>query len=771
MKTIIVSSDIQGINFPAGGIATFVTHFSKLLRTAGYDVTILSSRGKVTQLDPLWWAYYQTHGINIVQINDPVSPVHTWGDLWSIRRSEEVAAHISDADIVYFQDWHANGFHTVRQKRFRLYQKPICVTVLHGCAAWLRQSMHRFPTIPDDLNLDFVEQYTANNSDFVVSPSQFMIDWVVANGWKLPPPERVRVLGLPIMDLPPIVDCPSPQKRYERIIFFGRLETRKGFEIFVEALCQIADQSPIYLKNITEVVLLGSDASHQFGTVESALAILRDKSIAAKHINQLNSSDAQQYLAENAHSSLVVMPNLSDNFPYAVIEASLIKNLNIICSEQGGIPEILGVKGKHQLFAPTVPSLVEHLKTWLKQEPTSNTNLGQYNHIRANKQWLSFHEQVSNHAQKQPPRKPLVNSKIDTPLLQSNEKHVDICIPYYNHGQYLPQLLQSLEHQTYQNFNVIIVDDGSTDPESHTIFSKMKSKYRGRKWRFIQQENAYLGAARNTAVKNGNAEYICFIDADDVAAPNTIKRFLEAIELSKVDCLASYKYLFKSNSLPVDFISQKTIVPPHQLYKPIGSSMVAGILMNVFGGAGIIIRRDVFNKIGGFTEERDLTGEDYELLAKLNLAGFKVDVIPEYLYYYRVTPNSMIRTTDRYSNTLRALRAYTDQMQALGLGTVPIAFHGLYQQFIELQAELNRLKQQQHNPEQPQQKTIEHKIMLLNQKLESQNWKIQHQLDIQQNQINRPPSPIQIIRGLYWFLVPTFIRLSLRNWRQKFLRR
>src|SRR3972149_1777245 len=134
MKTVIVSSDIQGINFPTGGIAAFVTHFSELLRAGRYEVTVLSARGEMTPIDPMWAATYQTRGIDVVQVAEQPSPVHTWGDSWSVRRSEEIAKYVKNADVVYFQEWHANGLQTVRQKRFSGKSRPVCVTVLHGCS-------------------------------------------------------------------------------------------------------------------------------------------------------------------------------------------------------------------------------------------------------------------------------------------------------------------------------------------------------------------------------------------------------------------------------------------------------------------------------------------------------------------------------------------------------------------------------------------------------------------------------------------------------------
>lgn len=776
MKIILVSSDVYGLNFPTGGIATFIYHFSELLQTAGYEVCILCSRGEKDPLHPRWWTNYQAKGIQIIQIEDPPPPVHIWGDLWSVRRSEAIASLIDSAEVVYFQEWHANAFHAVRQKHLGLRKMPVCVTVLHGCSEWLRTAMQQYPRVPDDLTLDFAEQYATRYSDFLVSPSRYMLEWVKQHGWILP--DKSHVLGLPFLPAPPItLPEPAVLSQLRRLVFFGRMETRKGFELFVEALLLLAQEHPQVEEKIEEVVFLGGESANRFGGSAAAIDLLRAAGFKVVVLNTLTSFEAQTYLRTHRHDTLVVLPSLAENFPYALIETSLIAGLNVICSREGGMPEILGEKGSAQLFAPNRRALAGKIAECFAQPPRSAGALGRYDYAEINRRWLQFHEEVCAYARHLKSSRASLPVKTSPPSENMPAAAVDVCIPYFNQAAYLPQLLTSLEHQTCQDFRVIVVDDGSTDAEARKVFQEMEEKYSARGWRFIRQPNAYLGAARNAAARAGDAPFLCFIDADDIAAPTMVERFLNAIRHSGDDCLACYKILFVHEGLPYDLTTGMMTVAPHQLYKPLGNSLTAGLVMNVFGGAGMIIRRTVFEILGGYTEESGFTGEDYEFFAKLALSEYRMDVVPEYLYFYRVVEGSMLRTTERYLNTQRVLRVYTDHLQKSGLGALATAFHGLHQHAQSLENKVNTLKTQlalptiaQDSPNHPLQ-DLEGKLWPLEHKLETQLWQVEHKIDLQTALMQQPPSPYRFLQGLYHFVVPLALRLRLRSWRRRLARK
>src|SRR3972149_1699479 len=105
----------------------------------------------------------------------------------------------------------------------------------------------------------------------------------------------------------------------------------------------------------------------------------------------------------------------------------------------------------------------------------------------------------------------------DRPL---HPPRVSVIIPCYNLGPYLDEAVGSVLSQTYQDFEILVVDDGSTDPATRTLLAD----YRRPKTRVIQLPHGGLAAARNAGVANAGGEYLCALDADDRLASSFLAK-------------------------------------------------------------------------------------------------------------------------------------------------------------------------------------------------------------------------------------------------------
>lgn len=223
---------------------------------------------------------------------------------------------------------------------------------------------------------------------------------------------------------------------------------------------------------------------------------------------------------------------------------------------------------------------------------------------------------------------------------------LSVCMAHYNHARYLPWALDSLEQQTYPDFEVIVTDDGSTDAEARKIFAE-EERRRDARFRFFRKENSGPGETRNFCAAQATGDCLVFMDADNLAAPGMLRTFAEAMARTQVDALTCHFEAF-----PADYIG---LMPPRRLYRsaPTGQDLVTGLLENMFGDTNMAVRSSVFRALGGMHPTR--TGvEDWEFLARLGLTGHTQDVIPETLFYYRLTPEGISRN-NAHMNTLECI--------------------------------------------------------------------------------------------------------------------
>ncbi len=668
-RVALVTHDVQTINGRSGGVAAFVTHFGRLLRNSGEEVTIILTRQETqpVYVDENWRRRYREWGIDLIELHNSELAPDRWSDTWTVRLSEQVTPVLKGFDIAYFQDWANVAFHATRVKRFSLEPMPVLVTVLHGPSNWIRVGNQRYPEIPEDLYLDYIERYAARHSDMVISPSSYLVGWARQNGWQLP--REPAVLGLPYLD-PRRHGASLLSPALTKLIFFGRLEIRKGFAIFVAALRLLFRDNKDALRNLAAIVLLG--AEQEAGSVERVRRELSELGVPVTHAGDLDAEGAGDFLAQHAADALVVVPSPVENFPYSVIEASRIPGLRLLCSNGGGIPEIFNGQGDAQLFEPFALGLATKIAEWFAA-PSGSHEVIAYDAEAANARWLEFHRRaLESVAPVSPPLPPLSAT-------------VDICIPHFNQSAYLGQLLSGLERQTTRHFGVIAVDDGSR-PAERAGFQTLAEQYQHRGWKFVTQANSFVDAARNRAASLSRADYLLFVDADDFPAPHTIERILQAATLSGVDCLVAAGVLFEGDQSPYDAKSQTMSANVRARYSPLGPDLICGLLdPNVLGPSMILIRRSAFNAVGGYREVRGAAHEDWELQIRLVMAGYQVDVLPEFLLYFRQSEGGLSRTSGQYEARQRLIETYEDALNKVGLRGLATAVVTLLQRRRELE--------------------------------------------------------------------------------------
>ena len=225
-----------------------------------------------------------------------------------------------------------------------------------------------------------------------------------------------------------------------------------------------------------------------------------------------------------------------------------------------------------------------------------------------------------------------------------------IIIPLYNKAPYIRKALESVCAQTYTDYEVIIVDDGSTD-DSARIAEEYIREVKGAEnsgaetnaynlspinYKLIRQANSGVSAARNNGVAQASGDYIAFLDADDWWEPTYLERMAQLIEDYPEAELYACNYVYykpgKTHvalNIPTGYINY-----PKAYYE--------GGAMPVWTGAAIMPRA-VFNEMGGFPVGIKL-GEDFLLWAKIAMQ-YKVAFLNEPLAWYNNDVPATLRAT------------------------------------------------------------------------------------------------------------------------------
>jgi glycosyltransferase involved in cell wall biosynthesis len=260
---------------------------------------------------------------------------------------------------------------------------------------------------------------------------------------------------------------------------------------------------------------------------------------------------------------------------------------------------------------------------------------------------------------------------------------VSVCLIHHNRPLYLEQAIDSLKNQDYDNFEVILVDDGSDNQDAIVYLDSLGEEFSKKGWKIIRQENKYPGAARNNAAKNATGKYLLFMDDDNYAKPNEISTYVKVAQYTNADILTSVMEYFFSDKSPYSGDPDVKRGIESKFYIPQGDNIVVGIFSNCFGDTNALVKRKVFLKIGGFSEDYGIGHEDWEFFGKAILQGFKLEIVPVPLYFYRKFGESISTETNYVSNMNRVVRPYLAHIPK-NLSNLLYLSQGIYIRSMEL---------------------------------------------------------------------------------------
>ena len=214
--------------------------------------------------------------------------------------------------------------------------------------------------------------------------------------------------------------------------------------------------------------------------------------------------------------------------------------------------------------------------------------------------------------------------------MSSAKPKLSVILPVYNGQQYLTEAIESVLSQSFTDFELIIINDGSTDGSGEIIKALSDARIR-----YFEQSNKGLAATLNRGISLAKGEYVARQDQDDVCLPSRFEKqaaFLDAnLDVGMVGTAAE---IWAGNERTDRFLKH-----------PVDdASLTFGLLFdNHFVHSSVTIRRAVFARVGGYAEGLRQPPEDYELWSRV-MREYKLANLPDVLMVYREVEGSMSRT-------------------------------------------------------------------------------------------------------------------------------
>jgi glycosyltransferase involved in cell wall biosynthesis len=599
MKLVFVTTQAPQLT-NAGGISLPTYRLARALALKNHEVIWLVGRAE-NKLTPEIQKKFQLDKIKIIEVKEDRKRVSPW---W-LAIQLEFQKYVIDLkpDLVISQDWQApcslisNGIDNVA---------PV-ITWTHGGTYYETVGSSREFTDVNQVILAGLEEIQIQNSNMIVSPSQYLLN-LYSSIQKLP--ERCFVVPL-------LYPEPLPFESSDELClaYVGALSSRKGFDKFVEMVLNLKQNN----LNFT-VKIYGKKMDLNIPTLTKQLSEAHVRFSLEHH-----KSSEEIWRELSGLNTTLFVPSRLDNSPGVIYEA-ISANCKVLVSQTQGGNELVSYAPNH--VSEIIDSdwdLLTSVVTLPKPEPADIASLNE----AVVQKWLSIMDS-------------LLIEPIPTlsPLDKQIKSDVTVVIATKNRVAYLVEALESLTFQSLLPSEVIIVDDGSDEPEKLANLVKLfQSRLR---IRLIRNQNS-IGQARsrNLGASLADSALLAFLDDDNRFYPNHLELCVEQINRFNLDAIASFmNQTFKNDVLrSTDKINQVAIFAGQQFN---GLNSVSNLVCDTH----IVVTKSMFTKVNGFPELFRSSQEDWGLGLKLLDAGAKFGSTGKPTIHYRINNDGVFAMRD-----------------------------------------------------------------------------------------------------------------------------
>jgi glycosyltransferase involved in cell wall biosynthesis len=359
-RVAIASYEFVGV-VRNGGIGTANTELGLALARDGHEVDfVFTGIGDAHEAEfERWRQHYLERGVRLHRTAGNAgalcdSVIHNAKHSLALYRTLKALDEEKPYDVIHFVESLGHGFYSLLAKRNGLaFSQATTVVCTHSPRRWLAEA-HQMPFAhPDELSDEFLENRSLELADVVISPSAHMLDWLRDRGVKLPERSYVQQY-VTYFDHPRTAATADGREggagAVEELVFFGRLEPRKGILTFCDALDLLAADPPPALRRVT---LLGKESVPR----ETLQARARNWPWPLELRTDLDRDAALAYLSQPGR--LAVMASTKDNSPNVVYEAIGL-GLPFLASRGGGTAELVHPDDFDRVtYDPEDPELTE----------------------------------------------------------------------------------------------------------------------------------------------------------------------------------------------------------------------------------------------------------------------------------------------------------------------------------------------------------------------------------------------------------------------------
>ncbi len=589
-----------------GGIGTFVHAIARVLARRGHDVTV------ITYTEAPYPEREIAEGVHIIRLPLPTS--HGPEPMATLRhwqaRADAVAAllrKMSDAgevDLIEFGDYRGEGITWLASTAPE--ERPVSIIRLHTPVVVLnRYNASR----PRHQVFEAYENQGVQMADRVVSPSEALAREI-----------RRAVPGVPEIELSPYpadptfldVDRSAARETGDEVLYVGRLEERKGVRTLIAAAERFLDACPDATLMMIggDTVLSPTEPSMKAVLLRELPGRLHDRVVMPGPIPR------EELIERYLRARFCVFPSHFENFPNTCLEAMSLGRC-VIGTTNSGMAEMIE-DGASGVIVPSaeVEPLADAMIRLYQAPPEDRRAMGDAARQRMIDKYLpdaiaaniesQYERSIAGHPW-QCPREVIVAGE---------SPRVAVVIPCYNHGAYVPEAVASVQAQTYPRVEMVVVDDGSTDPETQRVLERMRADG----VRVISQENQGLSAARNAGVRATDAPFYVALDADDRIEPTFVEKLLAPL---LEDPTLGYCYCHARFFGAADGTWECEPYDPYRL--PVENLSVATA----------VVRRRAFDLVGGYARDMVYGFEDWDLWLAFLAVGYHGRRVAEPLFCYR----------------------------------------------------------------------------------------------------------------------------------------